>query len=223
MQPNSWNDFVDHFISALSRLMPLQRFFAYHLETSTTIPHFHSYYSKNIPRQSIQSYINQMCQFDPINVINTSDQQASVVQLKQHEIPEPYHRFLKDNQVLDNIELVFKSGDVACLGISLIRSEQEHAFSAQEIQIIQSCYDLAQYNAHHYLNTKTEPKISAEITKLLTRSERQVLNHILTGKKNQDIADDLFVSLATVKTHIYHIFQKTMVKSKRELILKVLN
>ncbi len=40
--------------------------------------------------------------------------------------------------------------------------------------------------------------------------------------ENQEIADDLFVSLATVKTHIYHIFQKTMVKSKRELILKAL-
>ena len=26
MQPSSWNDFVDHFISALSRVVPLQSF-----------------------------------------------------------------------------------------------------------------------------------------------------------------------------------------------------
>lgn len=222
MQSTSWNDFVDNFISALSRVVPLQSFFAYHLESANSAPFFNSYYSKNIPRHSIQCYVTQMCQFDPINAINSQKDHRSFIHLKNEHIPEPYHHFLKDNQVLDNIELVFKSNNIPCLGISLIRSENETAFSAQEIQIIKSCYDLAQYNSHDYLKAKTEPELSSEITKLLTRSERQVLNHILTGKKNQEIADDLFVSLATVKTHIYHIFQKTMVKSKHELILKAL-
>lgn len=222
MQPTSWNDFVDNFISALSRVVPLERFFAYHLESANAAPVFNSYYSKNISRHSLQRYVTQMCQFDPINAINSQKQHRSFVHLKNEDIPEPYHRFLKDNQVLDNIELVFKSDNIPCLGISLIRSENETAFTAQEIQIIKSCYDLAQYTSHEYLKTKTENTLSDHITKLLTRSERQVLNHILTGKKNQEIADDLFVSLATVKTHIYHIFQKTMVKSKRELILKAL-
>lgn len=222
MPPKSWNDFVDHFISALSRVVPLDSFFAYHLESANAVPVFNSYYSKNIPRHSIQRYVTQMCQLDPINAINSQERYRSFVHLKNEDIPEPYHRFLKDNQVLDNIELVFKANNVPCLGISLIRSENETAFSAQEIQIIKSCYDLAQYNAHDYLNTKPETPVAHDIIQLLTRSERQVLSHILTGKKNQEIADDLFVSLATVKTHIYHIFQKTMVKSKRELILKAL-
>lgn len=222
MQPKSWNDFVDNFISALSRVVPLESFFAYHLESVHSAPVFNSYYSKNIPRHSIQRYVTQMCQFDPINAINSQKNHRSFVHLKNEHIPEPYHSFLKDNQVLDNIELVFKSNNIPCLGISLIRSENETAFTAQEIQIIKSCYDLAQYNSHDYLTAKPETTLPDDMTKILTRSERQILNHILTGKKNQEIADDLFVSLATVKTHIYHIFQKTMVTSKRELILKAL-
>lgn len=44
---------------------------------------------------------------------------------------------------------------------------------------------------------------------------------ILKGRKNQEIADEIFVSLATVKTHLQHIFQKTMVNSKQELIVKM--
>lgn len=60
------------------------------------------------------------------------------------------------------------------------------------------------------------------MTQYLTRSERLVLALILKGKKNQEIADELFVSLATIKTHLHHIFQKTMVKSKRELLVKAL-
>ena len=222
MQPKSWNDFVDNFISALSRIIPLQSFFAYHLESANQAPSFNSYYSKNISRHSIQRYVTQMCQFDPINAINAGNQSQPIVHLKNQDIPDLYNGFLKDNHVIDNIELVFKSDNIPCLGISLIRHENEHAFSHQEIEIIKSCYDLAQYNSHDYLKTKTEISVADNITKLLTRSERQVLNHILTGKTNQEIADDLFVSLATVKTHIHHIFQKTMVKSKRELILKVL-
>ncbi|ANF83439.1 hypothetical protein A3K93_14530 (plasmid) [Acinetobacter sp. NCu2D-2] len=223
MQPKTWNEFVDNFISALSRIIPLQSFFAYHLESAQSTPVFNSYYSKNIPRHSINHYVTQMCQYDPINAINSDTQRNSIVHLKNQDIPESYQDFLKQNQVIDNIELFFKSNRKSCLGISLIRSENESAFSAQEIQIIRSCFDLAQFNAQDYLTTEPEKQTSNDITKLLTRSERQVLQHILTGKKNQEIADDLYVSLATVKTHIYHIFQKTMVKSKRELILKVLN
>jgi len=222
MQPRSWNEFVDHFVSALSRVVPLQSFFAYQVELPSTTPSLNAYYSKNISEHSIGRYLNDMCQYDPINVLNQPKNQSSIIQLKHQDIPEPYYHFLKDNHVLDNIELVFKPDQRSYVGISLIRSDNEQVFNTQEIQIIKSCYDLAQYNTKQPLNTDAKFELSEEITQLLTRSERQVLNLILTSKKNQEIADALFVSLATVKTHIHHIFQKTMVKSKRELILKAL-
>lgn len=223
MQTRSWNQFVDHFISALNHVVPLQSFFAYQVEFASPTPVLNAYYSQNIPQHSIHRYINEMCRYDPINAFQQVGEKTALSQLKHQDIPEPYAHFLKDNQVLDNIELIFPSDHAHhCLGISLIRSEHEKAFSSEEIKIIQSCYDLAQYNQHQYLKSNHKTELCQEITKLLTRSERQVLNLILTGKKNQEIADTLFVSLATIKTHIYHIFQKTMVKSKRELILKAL-
>jgi predicted ATPase/DNA-binding CsgD family transcriptional regulator len=48
----------------------------------------------------------------------------------------------------------------------------------------------------------------------LTQREREVLQMMASGKSNQDIADELFVSLGTVKVHVTHILAKLDVKSR---------
>ncbi|HEU5434141.1 MAG TPA: LuxR C-terminal-related transcriptional regulator [Thermomicrobiales bacterium] len=48
----------------------------------------------------------------------------------------------------------------------------------------------------------------------LTQRERDVLRMLAAGKSNQDIADELFVSLGTVKVHVTHILGKVGVKSR---------
>ncbi|MGO2053406.1 response regulator [Glutamicibacter sp. 287] len=47
-----------------------------------------------------------------------------------------------------------------------------------------------------------KPKIT------LTSRETEVLKHLATGSSNREIARTLFVSEATVKTHLVHIFDK---------------
>ncbi|MCP5105296.1 MAG: helix-turn-helix transcriptional regulator [bacterium] len=41
---------------------------------------------------------------------------------------------------------------------------------------------------------------------------------VLKGRTNKDIEDSLYISLNTVKTHIYNIYQKAGVKNRLELI-----
>lgn len=48
----------------------------------------------------------------------------------------------------------------------------------------------------------------------LTSSERRVLFYLTTGRAAQDIADDLVVSLATVRSHIRSILRKLEVRSQ---------
>jgi DNA-binding CsgD family transcriptional regulator len=48
----------------------------------------------------------------------------------------------------------------------------------------------------------------------LTQREGEVLQMMASGKSNQDIADELFVSLGTVKVHVTHILGKLGVKSR---------
>lgn len=52
----------------------------------------------------------------------------------------------------------------------------------------------------------------------LTPRERELLGQIYSGRTNKEIAEVLFLSESTVKTHIYNIFRKMNVKSRVELI-----
>jgi NarL family two-component system response regulator LiaR len=52
----------------------------------------------------------------------------------------------------------------------------------------------------------------------LTEREREVLNLVVQGRSNQQIADALVVSLATVKAHISSILGKLQVTSRTEAI-----
>jgi DNA-binding NarL/FixJ family response regulator len=52
----------------------------------------------------------------------------------------------------------------------------------------------------------------------LTPREAEVLGHIAAGLSNAEIAAVLFVSEATVKTHINHIFSKTSLRDRAQLV-----
>jgi len=52
----------------------------------------------------------------------------------------------------------------------------------------------------------------------LTPREAEVLAHIAAGLSNIEIATTLFVSEATVKTHINHIFTKTGLRDRAQLV-----
>jgi len=52
----------------------------------------------------------------------------------------------------------------------------------------------------------------------LTPREAEVLRHIAAGLSNTEIAAALFVTEATVKTHINHIFTKTGLRDRAQLV-----
>lgn len=53
--------------------------------------------------------------------------------------------------------------------------------------------------------------------------ENEVLELILKGLSNKQICDSLCISISTVRTHISHIFEKTEVRSRMELVSKLLS
>jgi len=52
----------------------------------------------------------------------------------------------------------------------------------------------------------------------ITKREMEVIELICQGKTNKEIADQLFISIDTVKDHNYKIFQKTGVKNRIQLV-----
>jgi DNA-binding CsgD family transcriptional regulator len=56
----------------------------------------------------------------------------------------------------------------------------------------------------------------------LSPREMEVAIKIINGMKYKDIAENLFISLTTVKKHAYNIFRKADVKNSRRLIQKII-
>lgn len=56
----------------------------------------------------------------------------------------------------------------------------------------------------------------------LTKREVGITLLISQGKQYKYIADDLFISLDTVKSHVKNIFRKVQVNDKTELVYKLL-
>ncbi len=52
----------------------------------------------------------------------------------------------------------------------------------------------------------------------ITKRETEVIELICQGKTNKEIADQLFISVETVKDHNYKIFQKTGIKNRTQLV-----
>lgn len=52
----------------------------------------------------------------------------------------------------------------------------------------------------------------------LTRRETEILEHIAVGKSRKKIAEELFIDLETVKSHIKNIYQKLDVHSKEDAL-----
>lgn len=63
---------------------------------------------------------------------------------------------------------------------------------------------------------KFKARMSSNGKEQLTRQEQNILNLLLEDKSNKEIADALFVSLSTVKTHVNNIYRKLNVQNRNE-------
>jgi DNA-binding CsgD family transcriptional regulator len=115
-----------------------------------------------------------------------------------------------------NISQVFHSTDVT------LSNENDFLFSS----IPYALYGifLINYFLHYYLPAPMalDDLSKAFLTKYgITDREREIILKVMQGKSNADIASELFISLATVKTHLHNIYKKIGVESRFDLLAKV--
>lgn len=64
---------------------------------------------------------------------------------------------------------------------------------------------------------KKEKNPKTDLKSSLTKQEQNILQLLLQDKSNKDIADALFVSLSTVKTHVNNVYRKLNVQTREEV------
>jgi DNA-binding NarL/FixJ family response regulator len=79
----------------------------------------------------------------------------------------------------------------------------------------------------HFVQTvpgavRQHPEEHTTLLSSLTDREREILACAAAGRSNKEIADQLCVSVDTVKTHLHHIYQKLAVSGRVEAVLTYL-
>lgn len=57
----------------------------------------------------------------------------------------------------------------------------------------------------------------------LTERETEILRLILDGKSNQEISEELYITVGTVKAHIHSIFGKLEISRRSQLMMQFVN
>jgi len=105
------------------------------------------------------------------------------------------------------------------LALLFLKSAKEKYTLSKSINIILGI--LVLYLLFYIFSVKRKQKTPQPVS--LSKQEINIKNYILEGKSNKEIADNLFISLSTVKTHITSIYKKLNVSNRAELVLKLKN
>ncbi|WP_247237570.1 response regulator transcription factor [Telluribacter sp. SYSU D00476] len=104
---------------------------------------------------------------------------------------------------------------VGALGVWLYLYRRQKAFMEKEI--VRMSAELQSYIIQSKTSSPDLSTTSNINTNLLSERQRQVLDHLVAGLANKEIADKLCVSENTVKYHIKNIYQLFDLKDRKDL------
>jgi DNA-binding NarL/FixJ family response regulator len=154
----------------------------------------------------------------------TEYQTSKYISDDMRESSDYYLKWLKPQNLFYSIGAkILGRGNRLVGSVNLWRARSKGDFSKEDLDYIHilSKHFSQKLTALLLIDEKREKeqvKLKDKFSKyLLTEREVEVLALLLEGFKTHEIADKLFISTDTAKTHIKHIYHKTGVHSKIEL------
>jgi DNA-binding CsgD family transcriptional regulator len=127
------------------------------------------------------------------------------------------------------------------VGLIIVRTIHKNVYQQHHLYILKTvgnfvvrALELAKISAKPFVQTRGSKKewrwsdndilshASKKILSALTEREKQVLFLLITGLPNKAIAEKLFVSAGTIKTHTLNIYQKLDVANRASAIVKAI-
>ncbi len=185
----------------------------------------------NISDQVLKDYNDYYYKLDDIRKIAFDRPEASrssdLMNYSQWSKSEYFNDFLAKNHLYysSGIDIHYKE---QLLGtISLFREENDGDFNLTDLlylEMIRKYCSGQLYKVLKINQLQNEKKLHSKkivegkcLEFNITEREKEVLNLMIAGKSNNEIAEELYISINTVKKHLSHIYNKSNVKSRTEL------
>ena len=177
-----------------------------------------------------ESYVrHNMARSDPTDPASLASQNIRFVSVFDRrlsctlEARRKYWNFLSAFGTRDAAEMIFRVGGRAVAGMSLLWVGRRGG-QRSDRQLGEAVQSYVELNlAAHYgpLPADLAPEVSADFA--LTERELEIVELVCHGLTNVRIAQRLSIGLATVKTHLLHVFEKLGVRSRAELVGRCLS
>ncbi|KIF66112.1 ATP-dependent transcriptional regulator [Streptomyces sp. AcH 505] len=176
---------------------------------------------RGVPMEFHRRYVEQMNKFDPLHVRNMCATERQVARLVEEvacaHTPDAatYRSFSSHFGIGDMIEFFFRRDNRIVAGMSVMWRDG--------IKVPDSAMTMAT-KMHDYMEFNLLRDTAGEAGERkvarygLTARETEVIDLLRCGRTNREIGGCLEISLATVKTHLLHIFEKLGVENRSAVV-----
>lgn len=184
---------------------------------------------RDIEIKEHKEYSKHYMEIDPLNPRRFQESGESVVCLDSVLSPGVikklafYQEFLKPNNYRYVADMFFRQNNRIIAVITMLRCETMGPFTEHELAMLRQLQPFLEYTLNSvYMPERVTERRTIQERYALTDRELDVLELIIAGASNKRIAGELFLTIATVKTHVHNIFQKTEVISRADLLSRVI-
>jgi DNA-binding CsgD family transcriptional regulator len=186
----------------------------------------YTFCAHGVPKELPRAYIERnMRHCDPLHPRHLKPQdRRRFVLLNDSTLQFPaeqrhrYWRFLNSFGVRHTGEMVFRHQGVPVAGLSLMWRRKTGQPEGAGFGM--SVHSYVEFNLNSQLNSKQIPEARLPID--LTQRQREVVQLACSGCSNAEIARQLNIGVATVKTHLINIFEKAGVSNRAALVNRML-
>ena len=181
----------------------------------------HDFACSGVPSAFHRLYVREMFELDPLHARRISGLRHDITSLDAAAREAPadhvteYLRYLRSFGIVDSTELLFRDGARVVAGLSLMWTREDRPRPMSDAL----ARGMQRYIQFNFLERCAAT--SASRTGLdryhLSRRETEVAELLCVGATNAEIARALGLSLATVRTHVLHIYAKCRVRTRAGL------
>lgn len=190
--------------------------------------HVKGFVSYNVDAESEELYQSQYAHLDPMHPSRFKDSDVTVIcsdtMMTEQEWRQSvfYLNYMAPHHFDHDTDIFFRQNSEIVAVLSLLRNDSLGAFNEEELGMLRNMQPFMEYA----LNSVYQPKRFSERELFsdkycLTKRELDVLEFAMAGHNNKTIANELNLSLPTVRTHLQHIYDKVGVHSTNELISRL--